>query len=258
MSTSFEKFKALHLGKKSFILPNCWDARSAIVFQESGFNAVGTSSAAVANSLGFDDGENMSFEDYLFVIKRILSSITIPLTIDMEMGYGNKNDEIANNACLLAELGVAGINIEDSTIVKSERRLKDADEFAETVNHIKSKLHERGLALFINVRCDTHILDVANKQEETISRVKRYNETNADGIFIPCITDDKQIADVTSKSRLPLNVMCVPTLPDIAILNSLGVKRISMGPFAFHKVYKGIGELSKSIQSSGGFERMFS
>jgi 2-methylisocitrate lyase-like PEP mutase family enzyme len=257
MST-FEKFKTLHSGKELFLLPNVWDARSAIVFQESGFAAVGTSSAAVANSLGLEDGENMSFEDYLFVIKKILSAVNVPVTVDLEMGYGENDDAIAENACQLATLGVVGINIEDSFIDKEGRKLKDANLFGNTVNHIKAKLKSKNLEMFVNVRCDTHILNVANKETETITRLKIYNTTKADGIFIPCIAEEKHIADAVAHSKLPLNVMCVPNLPAIETLNTLGVKRVSMGPFAFHKVYKGIGELSKEIRTSGTFAPLFS
>lgn len=258
MSSTSEKFKALHSGKELFLLPNAWDARSAIVFQESGFAAVGTSSAAVANSFGLEDGENMTFEDYLFVIKKILPAIKIPLTVDLEMGYGENDDAIAENACNLASLGVAGINIEDSFIDKEGRKLKDPALFANTINQIKAKLKSKNLELFINLRCDTHILNVANKETETINRLKIYNNTKADGIFIPCIAEEKHIADVVANSKLPLNVMCIPTLPGIEKLKALGVRRVSMGPFPFHKVYKGIGEMSKEVRSSGTFAALFS
>src|SRR5687768_1778266 len=95
--SSFKKFKALHDGRELLILPNAWDARSAIMLGQNGFPAIGTSSAAVANSLGYEDGENMPLTDYLFVIHRIISSINIPLTVDIETGYATTAEEIANN-----------------------------------------------------------------------------------------------------------------------------------------------------------------
>jgi 2-methylisocitrate lyase-like PEP mutase family enzyme len=258
MPSSFEKFKALHSEKELFLLPNAWDARSALVFQESGFAAIGTSSAAVANSFGLEDGQNMTLEDYLFVIKKILAAIKVPLTVDFEMGYGENDEAIAENICNLATLGVAGINIEDSYIDKEGRKLKDATVFANTINHIKAKLKSRNLDLFVNLRCDTHILNIASKETEIISRLKIYNKTKADGIFIPCIVKEDDISDAVSYSKLPVNVMVIPTLPGIEKLNTLGVKRVSMGPFPFHKVYKGIGELSKEVKSSAMFAALFS
>lgn len=253
MSTPYQKFKSFHASNELFLLPNAWDARSAIMFQENNFPAVATSSAAVANSLGFEDGENMSFDDYTFVIRRILASINVPLTVDIETGYGSTDQEIAENVLHLADLGVAGINIEDSVIQKSGRALKDAAAFAKTITHIKSNLKSRGIDLFINVRCDTYILNVDNKQQETINRLKLYNESGADGIFLPCISDEKDIAAAVKNSTLPLNVMCVPNLPDFDTLNKLGVKRVSMGPFLFHKVYAAINQLSDVILATRTF-----
>lgn len=255
--TAFKKFKELH-ASELFLLPNAWDARSARAFQECGFPAVATSSAAVANSLGFDDGEKMSFQDYLFVVRRILSSINIPLTVDIETGYGHSDEDIANNLLQLAELGVAGINIEDSIIKGSERSLKDPIIFARTIDHIKKKLRSRNLDLFINLRCDSHLLNVDNKQQETISRVRIYNQSGGDGIFVPFLRNESDIIEVIANSDLPLNVMCVPDLPDLDALNKLGVKRVTMGPFMFQRVYSDISALTKAIVSSRTFSVLLS
>ena len=125
MSTSFQKFKTLHHADQLFVLPNAWDARSAQILQEQKFPAIATSSAAVANSLGYEDGEKMTFDEYLFVIRRILASVNVPVTVDIETGYGKTKDDIYNNLRKLIELGVVGINIEDSVIVKM-RRIQEA------------------------------------------------------------------------------------------------------------------------------------
>src|SRR5687768_5878394 len=151
MSSQFQKFKALHQSKDLFVLPNVWNAKSAILFQEKQFPAIATSSAAVANSLGYDDGERMPFSDYLFVINRILSSVKIPLTVDIEKGYGKTNAEIYDNIEKLIELGVVGINIEDSTIVNSKVVLQEAGTFAETIAYIKTKLETKKSKLFVNI-----------------------------------------------------------------------------------------------------------
>lgn len=253
MSSQFQKFKALHGAEDLFVLPNVWDARSAIIFQEKKFEAIGTSSAAVANSLGYEDGEQMPFSEYMFVVNRILSSVKIPLTVDIETGYGKTNEAIFANIERLIEIGVAGINIEDSFIHKSERSLKEAGVFAKTLEFIKKKLEAKGLNLFINVRCDTYILNVKDKHQETVERLKIYTSTGADGIFLPCVANEEDIAEAVGSTTLPLNVMVIPDLPDIEKLNELGVKRVSMGPFMFQKVYKAIGSLSQSITNSKNF-----
>src|SRR5689334_4306119 len=140
MATVFQQFKQLHQSSPLFILPNVWNAKSAQILEKENYPAVATSSSAVANGLGYQDGEDMPFEDYLLIIKRIIAVVQIPLTVDMEMGYGKTNEAIANNFITLARLGVAGVNIEDSTITQTGRVLKDANEFAETIAYIKDKL----------------------------------------------------------------------------------------------------------------------
>ncbi len=253
MSSAYKQFKNLHQAEDLFVLPNVWNAKSAIIFQEKKFPAVATSSAAVANSLGYEDGEQMPFDDYLFVIKRILSSVRIPLSVDMEMGYGRSDEEILANIIKLIELGVVGINIEDSIITTSGRVLKEAKLFAKTIEYVKNKLVSKNLNPFINVRCDTFILNVANKQQETNKRLKIYETTGADGIFLPCISAENDIAEAVSNTQLPLNVMCIPGLPDFETLNKLGVKRVSMGPFLFNKIYNDAALFSEAIITKKNF-----
>jgi len=253
MSANFEKFKALHQAKELFVLPNAWDAKSATLFQENHFQAVGTSSAAVAASLGYQDGENMSFSEYLFVIQRILASVKIPVTIDIEMGYGKTKEQILGNIVRLTDLGVVGINIEDSIIRDSKRSLQNAKDFATVIEYIKNKLASANRSLFINLRCDTYILNVPDRAKETTQRLRVYEAAGADGIFLPFIHEEKDIALAVSNTNLPVNVMCVPDLPDFKTLQELGVKRVSMGPFLFNKAYKTAGELSKEVLTQKSF-----
>ena len=257
MTSRFEQFRQLHQSNPLFILPNVWNAKSALHFQLDKYPAVATSSAAVANSLGYDDGEAMPFEEYLLIIRRILATVQIPVSVDLEMGYGNTNEAIYANIRQLIELGVAGINIEDSTIQSTARVLKDANSFAQTISFIKNKLAADKLELFINVRCDTYILDVANKQSETIQRVQLYEAAGADGIFLPSISAEADIAAAVNGTTLPINVMCIPGLPDFETLQNLGVRRVSMGPFLFNKVYDSITALTQGITAANSFATLF-
>lgn len=250
MSQNFKKLKALHHSDSLFVLPNVWNVKSALLFQELNFPAIATSSMAVANSLGYEDGEKMPFSDYLFMIKRISSSVQIPLSVDMEMGYGTTNEKIYANIQKLIGLGVAGINIEDSAVARSRRVLKNAMTYAKTIEHIKNKLSADGLGLFINIRCDTYILNVKGKQQETIKRLKTYEDTGADGIFLPCIFQEKDISAAARHTKLPLNVMCVAGLPDFGTLKRLGVKRVSMGPSMFDKLYSNIAVYAKAVSEN--------
>ncbi len=256
MSTNFEQFKALHHAPDLLVLPNAWDAKSALLFQEKAFPAVGTSSAAVAASLGYEDGEKMPLEDYLFVIKRILASVKIPVSVDFEMGYGKTQAAILANLLKLYELGVVGINLEDSTIENGKRTLQNGNAFADTIAYLKNKLNAEGAALFFNIRCDTYLLNLKNKQEESTLRLPLYEAAGADGIFLPCITQEADIVDALKSTQLPLNVMCIPGLPDFVTLQKLGVKRASMGPFFLNKTYQKATELLQKLAEQQSFSAL--
>jgi 2-methylisocitrate lyase-like PEP mutase family enzyme len=256
MSSKFKTFRDLHQSPNLFVLPNVWNPKSAIFYQERKIPAIATSSAAVAGSLGYKDGEEMPFSNYQFIIDRILSCVDIPLSVDVEMGYGTTDENIYMNILDLVEMGVIGINIEDSTINSSGRVLKDAKTFANTIEGIKNKLASGNVDLFCNIRCDTYLLDVKNKQQETRLRVKNYEEAGADGIFIPCISAEDDISETVGYTKLPLNVMCVPGLPGFERLNQLGVKRVSMGPFLFNKVYGTMNPLFEEIIKAKSFSTL--
>ncbi len=258
MDSKYQQFKDLHHSPGLFVLPNVWNAKTALLFQEQQFPAIATSSMAVAHSLGYEDGEAMPFNDYLFIINRILASVQIPLSVDIEMGYGATDKVIYDNILRLIDMGVAGINIEDSVIDGSVRTLQHAQSFARRIDDIKNKLAASQRNIFINIRCDTFILDVENKLEETLRRIKLYEPTGADGIFLPCITAGEDIAAVVHDTKLPLNVMCMPGLPGFKTLNELGVKRASMGGFLFHKIYGDAGALSRAIISQENFSPILS
>ena len=240
---NYREFRNLHNQESALLLGNVWNAQSALLFQKLGFKAIGTSSAAIATSLGYEDGEKMPFEDLLRIVKNIQSKIDIPLTVDIESGYSRNPSEIINNIMSLQKLGVVGINIEDSITIE-ERKIVNAQEFAKTIQTIKSYLYDNNIDIFVNVRTDFYIMGLANPFEETLKRIKIYEESGADGIFVPCIVAENEIQKVVESTTLPVNVMCMPNLPDFNTLQNLGVKRISVGPFLYNDM---IGKLEKSI-----------
>jgi 2-methylisocitrate lyase-like PEP mutase family enzyme len=250
MPTKLECFRNLHQSSELLLLPNAWNAKSAKVIEEQQFPTVATSSAAVAESLGYADGEGMPFSDYLFVIRRILSAIDIPLSVDMEMGYGYTPEEIFLNFMLLAELGVVGVNLEDSVMVKGQRTMGEADVFAERLYFLKKALHAESLDLFLNVRCDTYLLDVPQKEAETHRRIKIYEHAGADGLFLPCISKEEDIASAVEATSLPINVMSLPALPSLDALRKIGVRRVSMGPFLFTKIYRDLTYILDEVRAT--------
>jgi len=138
--TTYLEFKELHNQIQPLIIGNVWNVQSAKIYEKLNFQAIGTSSAAIAHSLRYDDGEQMPFSDLLFVVEKIQKMVKLPLTVDIESGYGNSATEIAKNIIALAKLGVAGINIEDSFVINGERKLKDYLQFSHHLQEIKSIL----------------------------------------------------------------------------------------------------------------------
>ena len=239
------------------LIGNSWNAQSAKIFAQQGLEVIGTSSAAVAESLGYADGEEMGFDLYLKIIEGILRAVPAIVTVDLEGGYGQTAEEIAANIRTLYAMGVSGINIEDSLITNGERIIQDADAFAARLQQVCFLLKEQDIRMFINVRSDSFLLGLPNALDDALARIKAYQHTGVHGLFFPCITNLPDIESIVKQSVLPINVMCVPGLPDFEQLELAGVKRISIGPFLYMHVYKQLETAIKTIKGAGNFSSLF-
>ncbi|NRA14253.1 MAG: isocitrate lyase/phosphoenolpyruvate mutase family protein [Oceanospirillaceae bacterium] len=251
-----QQFNLLHQQATPLMICNVWDVASALTAQKLGFIAIGTSSAAIASMLGYEDGEEIAFEELLFIVKRILSCSKLPLTVDIEAGYSQDPLITAAYIKTLAEVGVVGINIEDSRVTDT-RKLIDANSFAGYLSAIKGQLLKDKIDVFMNVRTDTFLLGQEDALAETKTRASLYTTAGADGLFVPCITNIQDIQAVISNSTLALNVMCMPDLADFDSLASLGVKRISMGNFLFDKLQADFETRLNQIQTANSFAPVF-
>lgn len=255
--SQFETFLQLHQQAEPFLLGNIWDVSSAHIFEAAGYKAIGTSSHALAAAFGYDDGENLPFDMLLRVAKRVVTTVKIPFTVDIEGGYSETAAGIIEHIKMLHEAGVAGINLED-TRAKPSRALRPADEFKQLLTEIADELERENIKIFLNVRTDAFLLGLPNALDETISRINMYENTGIHGIFVPCVARAEDIGTITRKTILPVNVMCVPALPDFNALKSLNVKRISMGPFLFNKISAQIGTLARNVAEAQNFAPLFS
>ncbi|PZR29802.1 MAG: isocitrate lyase/phosphoenolpyruvate mutase family protein [Citrobacter freundii] len=253
MSNKISLFRQLHQQAEPLLIGNVWNAQSAKVFEKAGSKAIATSSAAVAETLGYTDGENMRFEEYLFIIERIIKATSLPLSVDLETGYGDTPAAIAENIKHLSELGVVGVNIEDSVITNGNRRIVDLASFAAKISEVVQLVKTSGIDIFINLRSDVFLLGLPSAKEAAIDRTKLYNNTGVDGLFFPCITDIDDIRTITGISKLPVNVMCMPNLPNFEELKNAGVKRISMGNFVNGTLYRKLEELIRGIEGEQSF-----
>lgn len=250
------EFKYLHKQDKPLLIGNVWDVPSTKTAEKLNVQAIGTSSSAIASILGYNDGEEMEFSEMEYFVRRIALNTTRPLSVDLESGYSRKPTEIINHIKRLSELGVVGINIEDS-IVNEKRVLLDADEFAKTLSEISEHLEKEKIDVFINVRTDTFILLQEGAVEETKKRIQLYQNAGANGIFTPCIEKEVDIKAIVGSTNLPINVMCMPNLPDFVTLTKLGVKRISMGNFLFDKMYDKYEQTLKTVLTENSFKSIF-
>ncbi|MHC5363191.1 isocitrate lyase/PEP mutase family protein [Myroides sp. LJL110] len=249
-------FKNLHNQDKPLLIANVWDVQSAKIAEELNFKAIGTSSSAIASMLGYQDGEEISFLELEYIVKRIISNTKIPFSVDLESGYNRNPDEIVNHIVNLSDMGVVGVNIEDSFVNKT-RSLQKAEDFSKIISEIKQQLKKLNNNIFINVRIDTFLLNIPNKIAETKRRIELYEIAGADGIFVPCIEQVSEISEIVNCTQLPINVMCMPNLPDFDKLNEIGVKRISMGNFIFDNMYNYFKIKNEEILSQKSFQSIF-
>jgi 2-methylisocitrate lyase-like PEP mutase family enzyme len=221
-------FKDMHFQSELLFLPNAWDVVSAMVLEQAGFKAIGTTSYGVARAMGYEDGQRIEFDDLLGLVKKMISIIEIPITVDMEAGYSNNITTVSDNVIKIADLGVSGINIEDS-LKNGEPKLNDISKQCALFETIRNRLDSNGYGdFFINARIDTYLQN-ETPFDETIKRANAYVSSGASGIFVPGLSQFDEIEEMVKAIKAPLNIMSLPSLTECDNVNKIGVKRFSLG-----------------------------
>ena len=227
MTSLHEQFVALHQGPSPLLLANAWDAASARLWQEAGATAIATTSAAVAWSRGYADGGALPPEVLLDSLRDVVRVTSVPVTADVEDGYGDDPESVALFIAEVAATGAVGINLEDGGA--------SPEQLAAKIRAIRARLS--GTPLFINARTDVYLRGLATGDAAiamTIERLRLYSEAGADGGFVPGLASIEAAAQIATQVQpLALNVMAMPSLPPIAALHEVGVRRISCGPALF-------------------------
>lgn len=255
--SKINNFIKLHSGDEPFILGNVWDAKSAQLAEKAGYKAVGVSGHAIAENLGYKDGENMRFDELLFIVDRIIKSVSIPVSVDIDGGYGRSVSKVNEHIAQLVKVGAAGINIEDSIVKDEKRILIETGKFAKIIEGICKFLAEQKSKLFVNVRIDTYVTKHDNPLEETLKRVRIFEGAGANGIFVPLLSNDKEIAKVVQSTKLPFNVYLQPETPSFSKLKQIGVKRISSGAALHGQSYAKASELYSLVLNEKRFGKLF-
>ena len=245
---NYDTFYRLHHQGKPFIIANAWNVKSAQIIEQHGYEAIATSSGAISNSLGYEDGEKMPFSELLYMVQRIKASTNIPLSVDLERGYTDNLNDLTGNIQKLADIGVAGINLEDS---------RGEELYLKKLHSIKNHLEKNNLSLFINARTDGFLLKVDSPLETTVRRAKLYREAGADGLFVTAVSDPAIIKEIASSTTLPLNVVGSPKLSSINALAECGVRRISMAVLLYKATYKQLENLVEKIKTEQSLAPLF-
>lgn len=248
----------LHHNSIPLILPNVWDPISALLLTECGYKAVATSSSALAQSLGYPDGEKLPFDLLLNHLKSISEAVDVPVTADVESAYAKTDNELRDHINLLIDTGVAGINYEDSD--KQSGELISMDEQVKKIEIIRETADKREVHLFINARIDTYVhadhLDFEQKLPETIKRGKAYEAAGADCVFPILMTDENHIRQLVNSINIPVNIMTFKGVPELKRLSEIGVKRISTGGAYFKYSLNAMKEMAEKLQKLEGLDEL--
>ncbi|MFZ3217252.1 MAG: isocitrate lyase/phosphoenolpyruvate mutase family protein [Candidatus Acidiferrales bacterium] len=229
MSTQNEKaelLRKLHHGPKILVLPNAWDCASARLFERAGFAAIATTSAGVAFSQGYADGERIPREQMIAVVQRISGCVQIPVTADLESGYG----DAAKTTAELIAAGAVGLNLEDMD--HAAGKLVDIAAHAAKVATVRRVSDELGVKVVINARTDVYLAQVgepATRFARACERLQAYRAAGADCVFLPGVADEDIIRRAVETLKFPLNILAGAGTPPIARLQELGVARVSTG-----------------------------
>ena len=260
MTTSAQRRKArtlrdLHSGSL-LVLPNVWDPIGARVLASKRYPAVATASAAISSSLGFQDGEKLTRQTMLAVIQRISNAISVPVTADMEAGYGTTLTELEDTTRRLIDTGAVGMNIEDS--LDEGGPLRPVDEQAERIATVRQVAARQGLDLVINARADAFLskslAHAEERLEEAVRRADAYGRAGADCIYPIGPGDAETLTALRSRIALPLNALATPRAASLRTMAEIGINRVSFGPFIFRSCLRRFADIADELSRFDGYE----
>lgn len=240
------------------MLANVWDVASARLVERAGLKAIATSSAAIANSLGYPDGERISRAEMLGVVRRIASEVELPVTADLEAGYGDRPEDMAETAKAMIEAGAVGLNLEDGTqdalnpLVKTELH-------AGKITRIREAGLSLGVQVVINARTDVYLAgvgDPASRFERAVERANAYRRAGADCLFVPGVYDRETIGRLVKAIEGPVNVLAGPATPPIRELERLGVRRVSFGSWPARAALGLFARFARELSEQGAFSTL--
>jgi len=248
------RLRALHHDGGVLVLPNAWDAMSAALIAAAGAKAIGTTSGGVAWAHGRADGQHITRQMAVDAVARIAAVVSVPVTADIEGGYGPGADDVATTVEAIIAAGAAGINLEDSPGTSSG--LVDPDLQARRIGAARQAGQTAGVEVVINARTDVYLIspsEFADPFGEVVARAVRYAEAGADCLFVPGLVDLTTIATLVGRSPLPVNIMAGPGAPTVAQLADVGVRRVSVGTALAQTAYSAIDRAARELLEDGTY-----
>src|SRR6266567_870094 len=257
-SAQANAFRAMHRDPKILVLPNAWDVASARIFEEAGVAAIATSSAGIAFSLGYPDGQKIARDEMLAAVARITAKGKIPVTADVEAGYGDKPEDAALTASRVIEAGAVGLNLEDAT-GDPEHPLSELSLQLEKIGAVHEVAEGAGVPLVLNARTDVYLLQVGEpdtRYGETVRRLAAFRDAGADCLFVPGLRDPGTIGQLVQELQFPVNILGGPGSPSIPEWQSLGVARVSLGSSPMRATLGLAQRIAEELQTSGTYRTL--
>ncbi|HXY25853.1 MAG TPA: isocitrate lyase/phosphoenolpyruvate mutase family protein [Candidatus Acidoferrum sp.] len=254
-----EQFRKMHHGPRMLLLPNAWDVASACILEECGHPAIATTSAGVAYSLGYPDGQRISRDEMLAVAGRIARAVNIPVTADLEAGYGTTVKDVVDTVKAAIAAGIIGMNLEDVT-GDDESSLVDLSLQVEKIRAIRKTAAALGVPFVLNARTDFYLMPIgpdATRFQNTVERLRAYRDAGADCLFAPGLYDRETIGKLVEALKAPLNILANPACPPVAELEKIGVARMSAGSGLMRAAIGLVQRVGKEILESRSFNTMF-
>ena len=253
-----EAFRRMHRGGSILLLPNIWDVASARIVEEAGFDAIASSSAGVAFTLGYPDGQQISRSEMLAAVARIARAVKVPVTADVEAGYGDRPEDAARTASEVIAAGAVGMNIEDGTD-DSSQPLIDLALAVEKVRAVREAAIRAGVPIVVNARTDVYLAEVGvpeRRYDETVRRLAAYRDAGADCLFAPGVRDVSTIERLVKDLKWPVNILAGPGSLSVPELQKLGVARVSLGSGPMRATLGLLKRIAEELRTSGTYRFM--
>jgi 2-methylisocitrate lyase-like PEP mutase family enzyme len=253
-----EQLRKLHGGPGILVLPNVWDVASARIIEELGFPAIATTSAGIAASLGYPDGQKISRDEMLSMVARIAGAVRVPVTADLEAGYGLTIEDMITTVKAMVAAGAVGMNLEDVT-GSDESSQVELPLQVEKIQAIRQVGESLGVPLVLNARTDVYLMPIGPAEtrfERTVERLRAYHHAGADCLFAPGLNQGETIAKLVQALRAPLNILVAAGSPTIGELERMGVARASTGSAVMRATLGLTRRVAKELTESGTYDSL--